>query len=131
MTNVRAGEERGLPAWRWARARRSAARASRGHWADGLPPSLGAPFPCSPPTTCRHPCDGPHPQTSQLEVAKEVIADITKQAMWPAPIVTKLLPLARDGPAQFWRAEVRGRGKGLGRAGQAFRKGGRAGSERL
>jgi hypothetical protein len=31
---------------------------------------------------------------------------VTKDKLWPNPIVTKLLPLATDGPAQFWSAEV-------------------------
>ncbi len=33
---------------------------------------------------------------------------MTKDGLWPAPIVTKLLPLAKDGAAQFWSAEVGG-----------------------
>lgn len=46
---------------------------------------------------------------AQKAAAEEVVAEVTKEKLWPAPIVTKLLPLAKDGPAQFWPAEVRGR----------------------
>lgn len=42
---------------------------------------------------------------TQLATAKEVMAE--SQKLWPAPIVTKLLPLAADGAAKFWDAEVR------------------------
>ncbi|KIZ06767.1 peptide-methionine (S)-S-oxidereductase [Monoraphidium neglectum] len=41
----------------------------------------------------------------QEAVAKEVREQVTKDKLWPNPIVTKLLPLATDGPAQFWSAE--------------------------
>jgi peptide-methionine (S)-S-oxide reductase len=42
---------------------------------------------------------------AQLSDAKAAIEEVTKAGLWPAPIVTKLLPLASDGPAQFWPAE--------------------------
>lgn len=41
----------------------------------------------------------------QAAIAKEVMEEVTKERLWPAPLVTKLLPLAKDGPAQFWSAE--------------------------
>jgi hypothetical protein len=65
----------------------------------------------------------------QLATAKEVMA--SSQKLWPAPIVTKLLPLAADGAAKFWPAEVRARARGGQRqhptapaAGQAPPRGG-------
>ncbi|GBF90530.1 methionine sulfoxide reductase [Raphidocelis subcapitata] len=41
----------------------------------------------------------------QLATARQVIEEVTTAKMWPAPIVTKLLPLATDGAARFWPAE--------------------------
>ncbi|KAI8471790.1 MAG: peptide methionine sulfoxide reductase [Monoraphidium minutum] len=41
----------------------------------------------------------------QEATAKEVISEVTADKLYPAPIVTKLLPLKTDGPAQFWSAE--------------------------
>ena len=40
---------------------------------------------------------------SQEAAAKDALQ--AASALWPAPIVTKLLPLASDGPAKFWPAE--------------------------
>lgn len=40
---------------------------------------------------------------AQEAAAKDAMA--AASSLWPAPIVTKLLPLATDGPAKFWPAE--------------------------
>ncbi len=43
---------------------------------------------------------------TQKAEAQQAMADVQAAGIWPAPIVTELLPLPADGPGRFHAAEA-------------------------